>query len=224
MMIIPIIAVIAIIGYLLGSINTSIIISRFRGTDIRQHGSGNAGLTNTLRTFGAQAAVLTLLGDILKGVVAVWLVKYVSIMLCLILEVEVAFGTSFLVMLECVAGLACVLGHNFPIYFKFKGGKGVLTGAVVTGMIDWRLMVAALVVFIIVCSITRYVSLSSICGSLVIIVLSVILYFNQITTLSGISVILFSCIVGGMTIIRHHGNIKRLITGTERKLGEKRKA
>lgn len=223
MMLIPIILTVALIGYLLGSINTSIIISKLRGSDIRQHGSGNAGLTNTLRTFGAQAAVLTLLGDILKGVAAVWLTKYVATVLCLILKVEIPFGSSFLVMLECIAGLACVLGHNFPLYFKFKGGKGVLTGAVVTGMIDWRLLVCALAVFIIVCAITRYVSLSSICASAVVIVLSFVLYFNKITTLTGISVISFSCIVGGMTIIRHRSNIGRLIAGNERKLGEKKK-
>ena len=218
-----IIAVVAFIGYLLGSINTSIIVSRLRGSDIRQHGSGNAGLTNMLRTFGARAAVITLLGDVLKGVFAVVAAKYVSIVLCLVLKGAVPNPGAFSVLLKCVSGLGCVLGHNFPVYFRFKGGKGVLTGAVVTGMIDWRLMVAALLVFVIVCAVTRYVSLSSICGSGTIIILSFVQYFGKLTYLDGISVTAFSVIIGSMTIIRHHSNIKRLICGTERKLGEKKK-
>lgn len=218
-----IIIVAALIGYLLGSINTSIIVSRLRGGDIRQHGSGNAGLTNMLRTYGARAAIITLFGDVLKGVFSVASVKYVSVVLCYVLKIEVATPGAFLVLLKCVSGLGCVLGHNFPLYFRFKGGKGVLTGAVVIGMIDWRLMVSALVVFILVCAVTRYVSLSSICGSCIVIVMSIVLYFNRLGHLDGISVTVFSVIVGSMTVIRHHGNIKRLINGTERKLGEKKK-
>ncbi len=222
-MIISVVLAVALFGYLLGSINTSIIISKLRGSDIRQHGSGNAGLTNTLRTFGAQAAVLTLLGDVLKGVIAVWACPYIATVICLVLKTEVSYPQSFELMLRCVAGLACVLGHNFPVYFKFKGGKGVLTGAVVAGMIDWRLMVSALAVFVVVCLITRYVSLSSICGCGVIIIMSVVLYFDRLSELSGISVVAFSVIVGTMTVIRHKENIKRLIAGNERKLGEKKK-
>ena len=222
-MISTVIIVIALFGYLLGSINTSIIVSRMRGGDIRQHGSGNAGLTNTLRTYGAQVAALTLVGDVLKGVIAVLATKYIATVICLVLKIEVTNPGSFMVMLKCVSGLACVLGHNFPVYFKFKGGKGVLTGAVVTGMIDWRLMISALVVFIVICVFTRYVSLSSICGSVVIIIMSFVLYFKELTTLTGISVVLFCVIIGSMTVIRHRTNIGRLILGTERKLGEKKK-
>ena len=222
-MVAVIIIAVSLLGYLLGSINTSIIVSRMRGSDIRQHGSGNAGLTNMLRTFGGRAAVITLLGDVLKGVLAVVAAKYLSIVLCLVLKIEVPNPVAFSVLLKCASGLGCVLGHNFPVYFRFKGGKGVLTGATVMGMIDWRLMVTALVIFVIVCVLTRYVSLSSIFGSCAVIIMSFVLYFKKLTALDGISVVAFSVIVGGMTVIRHSGNIKRLISGTERKLGEKKK-
>ncbi len=215
-----VIIVIALIGYLLGSINTSIIVSRIKGSDIRRHGSGNAGLTNMLRTYGASAAVMTLLGDVLKGVIAVAVTPYAATLICLTARIEVAYPEAFSVMLKCIAGGFCVIGHNFPAYFKFKGGKGILTGATVIGMIDWRILIVALAVFAIVCVVSKMVSLSSISSCVSVIIASVIIYFPVIDSIEGISVVVFTLVIGIMAIVRHRSNIKRIINGTERKLGD----
>ena len=217
-----VIIITVLIGYLTGSINTAIIVSKMRGSDIRNHGSGNAGLTNMLRTYGSSAAALTLLGDILKGVIAVGVTPYVASVICLITKTSAENPEDFVLMLKCVAALSCVLGHNFPVYFKFRGGKGVLTGASVIGMIDWKILVSALVVFIVICACTRYVSLSSIAASGVIILMAFVLYGESIATLGGASVIIMCTVMGAMVIIRHKSNIARLIKGNERKLGEKK--
>lgn len=217
-----VIAVTALIGYLAGSINSAIIVSKMRGSDIRKHGSGNAGLTNVLRTYGAAAAQMTLLGDILKGVVAVWVTPYVASVICLVTKTESVNPDDFLIMLKCISAFFCVLGHNFPVYFGFRGGKGVLTGAAVIGMIDWKILVSALVVFVVICACTRYVSLSSISASGVIIIMAFMLYGRNIATLGGASVITLCTVLGVMVIIRHKSNIIRLFNGEERKLGEKK--
>lgn len=217
-----VILITAVVGYLTGSINSAIIVSKTRGSDIRNHGSGNAGLTNMLRTYGTSAAVLTLVGDILKGVIAVGITPYLASLVCVLTKTEVGYADDFVLMLKCIAALSCVIGHNFPLYFKFKGGKGVLTGATVIGMIDWKILVSALVVFLVICVCTKYVSLSSICASGVTVIMSFVLYASKITTLGGASVIAMCVIMAAMIIIRHKSNIVRLINGNERKLGEKK--
>jgi len=196
---------VAIIGYLLGSINTSIIFSKFKKTDIREHGSGNAGLTNTLRTFGKGAAVVVLLGDVLKGVIAILLAR----LACNIFTIDMVNEASQ------IAGIAAILGHNFPIYYGFKGGKGVLTSVTVLMMIDYKLALCCLLIFILIVAITRYVSLGSIiaAASFVIMVL----------VLKKYDLLAFGIIVASMLIIRHRSNIKRLIQGNENKLGQKKK-
>jgi len=190
----------AVIGYLLGSANSSLIVGRFYGVDIRKHGSGNAGTTNTLRTLGKLPALLVLAGDALKGVIA-----------CLAgLLIEGDTGLM-------AAGLASVLGHNWPLYFGFKGGKGVLTSAAVLFMMDWRIGLVLLVVFAAVVGITRYVSLGSIISAAAFPVLSLIM--NR-----GTEFILFALFLAVLVIIRHRANIKRLIEGTESKLGARKDA
>ncbi|MBR2878509.1 MAG: glycerol-3-phosphate acyltransferase, partial [Clostridia bacterium] len=117
------IAIFAVIAYLLGSINSSILIGRLFGVkDIRKHGSGNAGATNTLRTIGKKAAILALIGDALKGVIAILLTRLV---LGMFIEGDL------LRIAQYISGVAAVLGHNFPIFFQFKGGKGIVTTAAV---------------------------------------------------------------------------------------------
>lgn len=194
-------------GYLLGSINTSIIVSRFYGVDIRDLGSGNAGATNTLRTLGKSAAAFVLLGDSLKGILSCLIGGY-------ILSVIDNSYYSYGVMLS---GLGAVIGHNWPLYFRFRGGKGVLTSATVLFLVDWKAGLIALTLFVIVVAITRYVSLGSILAALSFPVFCII---NQE---ADIYKIFFAVIISLLVIYRHRANIKRLVEGSESKIGSKSK-
>ncbi len=188
----------AVVAYLLGSINSSIIVGKLFGIkDIRKHGSGNAGATNTLRTLGKRAALFTVLGDALKGVLAI-LVSY------LIGDGELC---------TYAAGLGVVLGHNFPVFFGFKGGKGILTSIAVIYMVDWRIGIILTVISIGIMAISKYVSLGSVIGAILYPVLTVIFH------LGNLSMIIFAVIMGALAVIRHRANIKRLLSGTENKLG-----
>lgn len=189
-----------IIGYLLGSINASIIFSKLKGDDIRRHGSGNAGATNTLRTYGKGVAAGVTLFDILKGIIAVLVARY-------ILKEENA---------DLLAALGAVLGHNFPLYFGFKGGKGILTSFAVILMISPYSALCAFVIAIIIMATTRYVSLGSVIAAVVVPVAA--LFFEK----GNYPAIILLTILGLLAILRHSENIKRLIKGTERKLGEKK--
>lgn len=185
-------------GYLLGSLNSSLVVGRFYGVDVRKHGSGNAGATNTLRTLGKGAALLTTLGDILKGVAACLIGKWVA-------------GEPGLVF----AGMGAVLGHNWPLYFGFKGGKGILTSFAVVLMIDWRIALGLLGLFIIIVALTRYISLGSIIGSALLPVVALILkkpYYLVIAWL----------VLAILAVYRHRANIGRLLQGNENKLGAKK--
>ncbi len=186
----------AIIGYLLGSINSAVIISRLKGKDIRTCGSGNAGATNILRTFGKGAAGLVFLIDILKGVVAVLLGRWLG----------GSIGSY-------LAGFLAVVGHNFPVYFGFRGGKGIVTSLAVMLAVAPTEALFALVVAVVIIAVTRYVSLGSIIGSILFGILAAIrgddLWFR-----------LFAVATALLAVLRHSGNIKRLLSGTERKLGK----
>lgn len=191
-----------IIGYLLGSINSAVLISNiFYKTDIRSMGSGNAGTTNVLRSLGKKAAAFTFLGDFLKGIIAS--------LIGMLLYKEMGL---------VLAGGAAVIGHNWPVYFGFKGGKGVLTSfSVLLFASPWAALIA-LAWFIVIVAITRYVSLGSITAALVVVIAT---YF----TAHGFDTPTFwlTVFVAVLVIIRHHSNIKRLLTGTESKLGQKNK-
>ena len=201
-------AVIAgIVAYLLGSINSSILVGKLFGvTDIRQHGSGNAGTTNTLRTIGAKAAALVFVGDILKGVVAVLLARLIAFLLQVDNSIAV-LAAAFLV----------VLGHNYPLYFGFKGGKGIATSAAVILMIDPLIGICVFVFAILVMLITRYVSVGSIAAAVAFPAAVAIWHHDNIPYL------VFAIAIGLLAILRHKENIKRLIKGTESKLGAKKK-
>jgi glycerol-3-phosphate acyltransferase PlsY len=193
------------LGYLLGSLNTAVIVGKVYGKDIRSHGSKSAGLTNTLRVLGKTAAAFVLAGDILKGVVA-----------CLIglrLGVYVHSGEAK----ECVsllaAGAGAVMGHNWPVYFGFKGGKGMLTAAAVMFMIDWAMALISLGVFVAIVALTRYVSLATICAAIFFVAISFLpvfwttFYFN-----------IFALLIAVVIIFKHKENIRRLLSGTENRL------
>lgn len=229
-----VIAIIAVIAYLLGSVNTSIIVGKVKGTDIREHGSGNAGLTNTLRTFGKGAALIVLVGDLLKGVIAILLArvvadKYIEIRLFSLnntLEFSTYLDNSvqllqrfaiFKLVIEQVAGISVVLGHIFPVFYKFKGGKGVLTSAVVIFMVNWKVGLICLAIFIIIVAVTKYVSLGSLMAALT--APAIIIGSHRITWIGDIIEYLpFALILAILIIAKHHGNIKRLILGEERRI------
>jgi len=190
--------IVAVIGYLMGSANSSIIVGKFYGTDVRNHGSGNAGATNTLRTLGKSAAALVGVGDVLKGVVACIIGSYLA-------------GDIGLM----VGGLTAIVGHNWPVYFNFKGGKGIFTSFAVVLMMDYRLGLILLGIFAIVVLTTRYVSLSSVTAS---VLFPVIAVFEGKNT----SFIVFATLLAALAVFRHRSNLKRLIEGTESKFGKKK--
>ena len=189
-----------IVGYLIGSLNFAIIYSKLKGDDIRNHGSGNAGATNVLRTYGKGPAALVFILDILKGVIAILLMRILF------------DGTIY----DCSAALGAVLGHNFPVYYKFKGGKGVSTSLAVLITLHFPTALASIITFIIVASVTKYVSLSSILAAVAAMVTAFVVF--KIDEFS-----IFCAIIGLLCIYRHRSNIKRLLNGTENKLGQKKK-
>lgn len=204
------IILVLVIGYLLGSLNTSIIVSKFYGTDVRKHGSGNAGMTNTLRTLGKTAAVLVIVGDILKGVIS-YLVGNIILNM-----VTSNVSLSFVGIGGMLGGIAAIVGHNWPIFFGFKGGKGILTSFSVVMMMDWKLGLILLALFIVVVALTRYVSLGSI---LACVVFPIGAYIKG----NGIVFTIFAAILAVLAIARHSANINRLLHGTETKIGAKKK-
>ena len=178
-------------GYLLGSLNISIILSRILGRDIRKQGSGNAGATNMTRVFGWAAGVATLAFDVLKAFAAMWIGRK------LLGNTGVSLG-----------GMAVMAGHCFPVFYNFKGGKGIATGAAVGFMIDWRVGVAIVAVFLLGAIISRKVSVGSLAAAVAIIPSTWI--YNPKPSMIALAV--FSSI---LAICRHEANIKRLQTGTE---------
>ena len=196
--------ILIIAAYLIGSINFSILLSRLiSGQDIRKSGSGNAGATNMLRTYGKKMGVITLLLDVFKGIAV--------ILICRLLKVEKEW--------EYVSAVFVILGHNFPLYFGFKGGKGVATSLGAVLMLNWKIGLIVAVIAISIMAITRYVSLGSIIGGAIFIIAQVIsmLVFEEFNVIRLVCVL----VMGGLLIIRHHANIKRLLSGTESKLGAK---
>lgn len=202
-------------GYFLGSINGAILTSGLLyKEDIRTKGSGNPGLTNALRVYGKKAAVITLLVDLLKGVVSVLIIRLLTLLLFN------KFG-SFQGY-DCIAAAGAITGHNWPVYFKFKGGKGVLTSFAVFLVIAPIPSLIALGVFILIVALTRYVSLGSMLAALSI---PAVIYFlgDALFSNGGLSPEFYLCLFAAvLIIIRHHGNISRLIHGTESKLGDKK--
>ncbi len=187
-----------VVSYLLGSINTSIIVSKIMiGDDIRNHGSGNAGATNTLRTVGKKGALFVVLGDVLKTVIAI-----VAAKLFLLDETQATF----------IAGIGAVLGHNFPVYFKFRGGKGILVSTVAMLFADSIIGLFVVIISIGIMAASRYVSLGSISGAVLFVIFSII--FHGQTP----DFIVFALILAVLAIYMHGGNIKRLLSGTENKL------
>lgn len=202
-----------IIGYFIGNIETGYIFGKIHKMDIRNYGSGNAGATNTLRVLGAKAGLVVFLGDFCKSLIPCLVVRFIF---------RDNISLSYIYMLYI--GLGVVLGHNFPFYLGFKGGKGVASTAGIIMALDIRIAVVCLIVFIITVAITRYVSLGSIFVMIILIGMSHFLVKFSYGFGEGASPMEFRILtaaVGLLSIFMHRANIKRLLGGTENKIGKK---
>lgn len=189
-------------AYLIGSINSAIIVSKIMlHDDIRKYGSGNAGATNALRTLGKKGAIPVVIGDLLKAVIAILFAKLIC------------SDSSLAVYM---AGIGVVLGHNFPIYFGFRGGKGILVSLVAILFADPKIGLIAAVSAILIMAITKYVSLGSVSGAVIFLVLGLTFRFGDVYFC------IFAAIISLLAIIRHKTNIQRLLNGTESKLSFKK--
>lgn len=202
-------AAIVVFAYLLGSISFSIIASELLGKgDLRQKGSGNAGLTNAIRTGGTWVAILTLIGDSLKGIFAVLAAKW------FMSGSDVPNAVNWAMY---AAAVAVVLGHIFPVFFRFHGGKGVLTSASVVAVLDWRVFLVVIGAFVIVFLISGIVSLGSLTAAVLLPGATMVFMFKSF----GFSII-FMTVISVVIIIGHRGNITRIFNGTEKKLFHKK--
>ena len=201
--------IVAIIAYLIGSINFSVILSKkMAGFDVREKGSGNAGTTNMLRAVGKKAAAITLICDILKGVVAILIAMLIGKMV----------EESNSALLVQIAGVAVILGHTFPIFFKFKGGKGVATSLGVLIMSNWQIGLICLVFALVLMILTQMVSVGSIAAAILYPVLTLFIPQNYIVP--G-NYLIYSIILAVLIVFNHRENVKRLLNGTENKISFK---
>ena len=219
------ILIISIISYLIGCINTSLAITKILkiGSDIRSVGSGNAGFTNVLRTMGKKMAIFTFIGDFLKGILAVWITS-------MIVTSSQAFqnNENLILSAKYISGMMCVIGHIYPWLFKFKGGKGVLTTWATMFLIDWRVAVVLITVFLITLLISKIVSLASIMATISYPVSTfIICFFGDYLVTKNLYDMLFptiaSLIVGALVIYKHKSNIIRLLNGEEKKVSVHKK-
>ncbi len=188
-----------LVGYYLGNINGAVCTSAFMKDDVRKHGSGNAGLTNFVRSYGWGSSVLVVLIDVSKSVLACLLGR-------LMLE-PYGYGNEGAMF----GAVAVSLGHDFPAFLGFHGGKGILCGISVAASLDWRCALIIFGVFLVFFLATKYVSLGSIIGAAAFCVAFAVFYWGQPVMVAG------GVFIGLLAIVMHHSNIKRLLTGTERK-------
>ena len=208
--------IIAIIAYLIGSVNFGVIISKkMAGFDVREKGSGNAGSTNVLRTVGKKAAAITLVCDILKGVVSVLIAVIVG-------KIVKDINPAILVEL---AAFFVIVGHTFPVFFKFKGGKGVATSLGIVMLINWKIGLICLVFALAIMALTKMVSFGSISTAVLFAVL--VLFANDFRDSFivefDLSFIVFAIALAALVIFNHRSNLKRIMSGTENKLSFKKK-
>ncbi|MDR0987302.1 MAG: glycerol-3-phosphate acyltransferase [Ruminococcus sp.] len=209
---------IAVVSYLLGSANSAIITVRvLKHEDIREKGSGSAGLTNTYRCYGAFPALCTLLGDLLKGVAAVLISIYVIAEIIPVPLDNMSIGY--------ISGIFAIIGHIFPVYYRFKGGRGVLVSASILLVIDPLTFAIIIPFFILMIAITRYVSVASISAAVLYPFLTFVLhYFVEGVTLSHSLIhVGLTCLTSALLIYMHKDNIKRLKSHTENKFTIHRK-
>jgi len=210
--------IVALIAYLIGSINFSIIISKkMAGFDIREKGSGNAGTTNMLRAVGKKAAVITLICDILKGVVSILIAVLIG-------KITKSLDNNLNALLVQLAGIFVILGHTFPIFFKFKGGKGIATALGVLLITNWQIGLICLVFALVLIALTKMVSVGSISAAILFPILVVFINQNYIvpTSNSNLSYLIFSIIIALLVIFNHRANVQRILNGTENRISFKK--
>lgn len=202
------------VGYIFGLFQTGFIYGRSHGIDIRNYGSGNSGTTNALRVLGVKAGLIVFIGDFLKTVIPCLIARYI---------LGGQEGMGYVYMLY--AGFGVILGHNFPFYLKFKGGKGIAATAGIIFSLDWRLTLLCLAAFVLIVAVTRYVSL----GSLVVSVLFLGWNFwagsvgaYGIPSQAVPEFYAVSAVIAAMAFWRHRANIVRLAQGKENKIGAKK--
>lgn len=220
----------AVSAYLLSSVNTSIIVTYFvKHEDIRKLGSGNAGFTNVLRCVGKVPAIITFVGDFLKGVLSV-LIPYLFTLGWDSAEMQLERS-----LLMYIAGVFAVLGHMFPIYYRFKGGKGVVTTASVMFMTDWRVLVLELIVFAVMFILTKTISKCSLTNAAIYPFFAAGLrladragFLSVLAPIQNpeigyiVCVFVITFITGAAVIIKHKDNIRRILDGTEKKITSKK--
>ena len=203
--------IIAIIAYAIGSINFSVLFSRkFAGFDVREKGSGNAGTTNMLRTVGKRAALLTLICDILKGIVSILIALLIG---RIVEQVDKA-------LLVQIAALCVVLGHTFPIFFEFKGGKGIATSLGILLIINWQIGLICLIFALALIALTQMVSAGTVSAAILFPILS--LFIGKEFFIVDGNYFVFSLILALFVIFNHRKNIKRILDGNENKISFKK--
>ena len=211
----------ALVAYFCGCFNGAVIVSKYiLRDDVRNHGSGNAGLTNFFRTFGGPLTVVVILTDVLKAIVAILISVWLGglfdprILPAAPLENQV----MILVFFKYWGGLFCLLGHMFPCMFHFKGGKGILSGGTIAIMIDWRVAMVVWGGFLLLTILTRYVSLGSLWSGASFPFITWYCYPDP-------AIIVLGFLLGGLVVWKHRANIQRLLAGNENKLSfHKKKA
>ncbi|MCL1819829.1 MAG: glycerol-3-phosphate 1-O-acyltransferase PlsY [Oscillospiraceae bacterium] len=193
-------AIVAIVSYLLGSFNTAVVISRtILKDDIRGHGSGNAGATNALRVMGKKLAALVAAGDILKGVIAILFAGWLF------------YGSEQFYFARILAAAFAIIGHVYPVFFGFKGGKGVATTGAMVLMLDWRAFLICATIFILTVAVTRLSSLGSMLGVISVPFSFWFFNYDAVTITASAMIALF-------VVFLHRENIKRLFKGTENRV------
>ena len=201
----------AVVAYFCGCFNGAVIVSKYiLRDDVRTHGSGNAGLTNFLRTFGGPLTFMVILTDVMKAVVAVLITAAVFRNL-------VVDDPMIAVLARYWGGAFCLLGHMFPCMFGFKGGKGILSGGTIALMVDWRVALVVWGGFIVLFLLTRYVSLGSVWAGASFPVVSGLVYRDAV-------ILVLAIVCGGLVVWKHRENIKRLLAGNENKFSFHRKS
>ena len=194
----------AVIAYFCGCFNGAVIVSKYiLRDDVRNHGSGNAGLTNFFRTFGGPLTFVVILTDVLKAIAAILIGT-------MLFRQMVADEAMVVTLAEYWSGLFCLLGHMFPCMFHFKGGKGILSGGTIAIMIDWRVALVVWGGFLVLAILTRYISLGSCWAGASFPFVTWFVYQSSVITVLG-------AVIGLLILYMHRGNIHRLLTGTENK-------
>lgn len=204
--------VMAVIAYLIGSVNFGVIISKeMAGIDVREKGSHGSGATNVLRTVGKKAAAITLVCDILKGTV--------SILIALFLGAMFKESASPVIVVQ-IAAFMVVIGHTFPVFFEFKGGKGVATSLGIILVVNWQIGLICLTFALVLMAITKMVSLGSVSAAILFPILT--LYINNYYIVSG-NYVIFGVLMALLVIYNHRSNIKRIMEGNENRLNFSKK-